>query len=385
MQAMTSSRSGARRDPIHAVTLRDGRKRYRFVVDEGAGPDGRRVQRTYTFDDRHTARTKRAEIIAAVARGTHVARSDATFDDVAATWLASKRRTVREITWKTYDGLLRHATKAFGSTPVQRLTRAQVEALADDMSAAGLSGRTVGLTLTLLRAVLAQAVDEQQVSRNVAARVRPPEHHARQREAFTPEEVAKIAAAAANDRLNACWVLTLCGLRRSEVMGLRWSDVDLDAATLTVAQGRVRVAHDRTVVGDTKTQRGRRTLPLTDDLATALRALRTNQARERLALGPGYAGGEFIAVDEEGVPMRPERYSQAWAALCYRAGVRPLTLHSARHTSVTTMRDRGVPDHVVAAWHGHDEAVMRRTYSHALADPMTAAAQALAGVRAGAV
>ena len=376
----------SRHDPIHTVTLADGRKRYRFVIDEGIDPgDGRRRQRTYTLDTKKAAQTKRADIISALANGTHVARTTTTFAEAASTWLASKRRTVREVTLTTYSGLLGHATRAFGMTLVQRLTRRDVEKLADDLTASGLSGRTIGLTLTLTRAVLDMCLDEQMVPRNVATHVQAPEHHPRERAAFTPDEVARLVKAAAEDRLHACWLLSLSGLRRSEVLGLTWPHVDLTNGTVAVVQGRVRVAHDRTVVGDPKTRRGRRVLPMTEDTKAALRFLRAVQRRERLAAGIGAPDPttDFVAVNEVGEPITPDAYSAAWTDLCQRAGVRPLTLHSARHTSVTTMRDQGVADHIVAAWHGHDEAVMRRVYSHALADPMSAAAEVLAAVRAG--
>jgi integrase len=96
------------------------------------------------------------------------------------------------------------------------------------------------------------------------------------------------------------------------------------------------------------------------------------QLRDRRAAIHG-----FVAVDEHGQPLRPERWSDMWTQLCREANVRPLTLHAARHSSVTLMRARGVPDHVIAEWHGHDEVIMRRTYSHADEDGLRAAGQAL--------
>ena len=62
-----------------------------------------------------------------------------------------------------------------------------------------------------------------------------------------------------------------------------------------------------------------------------------------------------------------------WAQLCAEADIRPLTLHAARHTSVTHMRSRGVPDQITAAWHGHDETIMRKVYPHATEEDLRAA------------
>jgi integrase len=78
-------------------------------------------------------------------------------------------------------------------------------------------------------------------------------------------------------------------------------------------------------------------------------------------------------IDELGRPIRPEAYSDRFRAIAKQAGVPAIRLHDARHSSVTTMRERGVSDEIVAAWHGHDENVMRSTYTHTRTEAMRAA------------
>jgi integrase len=102
--------------------------------------------------------------------------------------------------------------------------------------------------------------------------------------------------------------------------------------------------------------------------------MRDRQAAEH---GFGQVRDGWLAVDAAGQPLRPEAWSGRWTVLCRDAGVPPVTLHAARHSSVTAMRAAGVPDHIVAKWHGHDEVVMRRTYSHANQDSLAAAGRAL--------
>ena len=140
------------------------------------------------------------------------------------------------------------------------------------------------------------------------------------------------------------------------------------------------VVNGEIVEGPPKTRRGARTLPLDEALTTALRSLRKRQSEERLAAGPAYAGSSgHMVVDELGRPPRPEWYSDTFRRIARQASVPAIRLHDARHTSVTIMRSLGVPAHVVAAWHGHDEAVMARTYTHTYLDEMREAAQRLAG------
>ncbi len=103
---------------------------------------------------------------------------------------------------------------------------------------------------------------------------------------------------------------------------------------------------------------------MSPDLLTALQAWRTALAGE---LGvQAVAGDRFMFVDEGGTEIRPEWYSDEWGRLCAKAGIaRRVKLHEARHSSVVVMRAAGMPDRLVAAWHGHDEVIMRRTYDHA--------------------
>jgi integrase len=91
-----------------------------------------------------------------------------------------------------------------------------------------------------------------------------------------------------------------------------------------------------------------------------------------------------LAVDSAGVPLRPERWSDMWAANCRAAGVEPVTLHAARHSSVTAMRAAGVSDDAVARWHGHDETTMRAVYSHPDGDALAAAGRKLSAALDGA-
>jgi integrase len=171
------------------------------------------------------------------------------------------------------------------------------------------SARTVVTMLVVLSSALDDAMREGLVARNVARLVKRPgvEHH--EMASWTPEQAGQFREHVRDERLVACGLLTLAGLRRSELLGLRWSDVDLDAGTVSVAQGRVVVAGQGTVTGDPKSKRSRRALPMPADVLTALRAFKVQQASERLALGERYPDTGLVAVNEDGSPSgrRPTR------------------------------------------------------------------------------
>ena len=164
----------------------------------------------------------------------------------------------------------------------------------------------------------------------------------------------------------------------AEVLGLRWSDIDLTAKTLTVSQSRVLVEY-KVRLEEPKSRSGHRTLPLDDVLTEALTALRKRQLADSAAAGTTYQaglatldwylGGEYLITDELGMPVHPEWYSDEFGRLLKRAGLRRITLHDSRHTTLTLMEHAGVPISIVSKWAGHyDAAFTQRTYVHA-SDP----------------
>ena len=131
---------------------------------------------------------------------------------------------------------------------------------------------------------------------------------------------------------------------RGEVLGLRWSDIDLRAGTLTLNQARVLVEY-RIRIEEPKSRNGKRTLPLDGELVAALTALRKRQLEESTTAGVAYRsrlteldwyqGGEYVITDEAGSPVHPEWYSDEFGRLLRRAGLRRITLHDSRHTTLT--------------------------------------------------
>lgn len=243
----------------------------------------------------------------------------------------------------------------------------------------GVSNRTVCAMLTVLSSALNSAMKRGLVARNVAQLVdRPKVPHAEMR-VWTPQQAEQFRKQVRTDRLYACWLLTLAGWRRSEVLGLTWSAVDFDAGTVSVAQGRVVVRGAGTATGEPKSNRSRRTLPMPADVMTALRALRANLAAERLAIGEGYPDTGLVAVNADGTPLRPETYSKMFARHCAAAGVPSIRLHDTRHTAATRMLDSGTTIAATAKWLGHDPAMTLRVYGHVYDDALASAGDVLLG------
>jgi integrase len=380
------------KEPIRKVVLADGSARFRLVVDTPRDPaTGKRRQITRTFGKRKDARAELARIRHQTREGTYVPASRLTVDGVIDGFLTTACYEKAPATARSYQDAFRCARLRLGSRLAQSVTRADGEDLRAWMLAdgrkrggkagTGLSTRSVQLALGRLTAAFDQAVDDGQLARNPFRGVKPPKSVRLEKTAWSEDEARAFLAEASRDRLAAAWQLSLNGLRREECLGLRWAeDVDLDAATVTVASVRVLVAGRVHVQDCPKSERGARTLPLDASAAAGLAGLHARQAAEKLAAGPAWRDSGYVVTDELGEPVDPAWFSAEFLRVVKRAGIRRITLHEARHTAASLMEKAGVPASIAAAWCGHTVAVNKSTYVHALPGDLAVARDTLAGI-----
>jgi integrase len=161
------------------------------------------------------------------------------------------------------------------------------------------------------------------------------------------------------------WRLTLFGLRRSEILGMRWGSVNLPDGLATVRSGRVLLDGQRTATDDPKSAASWRTVPVEamhPGTLTLLRSLSARQATEKLAAGSGYDDSGYLLVDALGQPIRPEAYSDRFKVLCREAGVPVIRLHDIRHSVALMLHRAGQAPADVAALLGHTLTVHLATY-----------------------
>ncbi|MGC5023568.1 site-specific integrase [Tsukamurella sp. DT100] len=180
------------------------------------------------------------------------------------------------------------------------------------------------------------------------------------------------------------WTLALYGLRRGEIAGLRWENVDFKSGTVTIAETRVEGGKGVGVIVETpKSKTSRRVLPLPDDAVAALKSARKHQRAEKLLLGSDYGPGDYVACDEAGEPRSPSWLTDAWDRLQRDLKIDRVRLHDARHSCATLMHMRGVPIAVIAAWLGHSSAAFTMaTYAHSQDEALKAAGQSFRPVEA---
>ncbi|MGF6885923.1 integrase [Nocardia sp. GAS34] len=242
------------------------------------------------------------------------------------------------------------------------------------VEARGVAARTVTTMLIQLTAALDDAVKQGLVTRNVARLVKRPEFTDTEMQVWTREQSREFREHVREHRLFALFLLSLCGLRRSEIMGLRWSRIE--GNTLHVRRGRVAIGKD-VEEGDPKSWRSRRSLPLPDDVVKALARFKVAQKAEALAFEASWSDECLIAVHEDGSPIRPEWYTDEFQRQTKAAGLPVIRLHDARHTAATILLDSGAAVSAVAKWLGHDPAVLLRVYGHVYDEALESAGTAL--------
>jgi integrase len=263
----SSQRSKARARGYGLTALPDGKTRARVELPPLA--DGKRRQRMSTHPTRTEAEQWSISLLAAELEGRHIDKTGDTFNTRADEWLVSL--DVRPITRRGYRTALKPAREAFGNRKLQDLDAADIRALFRGLTERARA--TNRQTMYCLRGVFDLALDDGLIRANPTARVKVPGKAATAREELTAADAALIATEVNGDRLEVCWLLTLAGLRRSEVMGLRWSD--MTDSTGTIARGRTDI--DPTVTTPPKSDRGFRTLPLPANIVAGLK--RTRAAR----------------------------------------------------------------------------------------------------------
>jgi integrase len=325
---------------------------YSVVLDLGRGPDGKRVRRWHSgYRTKRDAERARTELLAQVDHGSYVEPSRLTLATfLRQQWLPGLTGQVRPTTLDGYQRAVeRYVVPAVGGVLLQRLTPAHLNAL----YGRPLSARTVLAAHVTLSKALGDAARWGLVVRNVAQLADPPKPGRHDIQTWTAAQLRAFLEHVAGDRLYAAWLLAAStGMRRGEILGLRWADVDLDRARVSVRQTVV-VANYRMVVSEPKTSRGRRSIALDLRTVAALRAWRTAQVAERLAWGPSWTDSGLVFTREDGSLIHPHRLSTWFGRLVKAAGLPRIRFHGLRHTHASLGLAAGVSTKVMSERLGH--------------------------------
>jgi integrase len=302
-------------------------------------------------------------------------------------WLPAQRTAgIRPTTIEHYAGVVSNwIVPKIGAVKVAALTPEVVTRFADDLRNVprgqrqrGLSARSTQMAVTTLKSACAWALQNELISRNPVQGVKRPRLQRQPMTSWSADQARDFLEATADDRLSFGWWLLLArGLRRGELCGLKWDDVDLEGRVLRI--NRTRVTTSGTVIDSMpKTESGRRSIPLDASLVATLRKHRTRQAAEKLRAGEAYREGGYLLADELGEPYNPDDVSKAFNAAVKAAGLPRIRLHDTRHTAASLMLAAGTPVKVVSDLLGHaSPTITLATYAHVLPNMAEEAGAAL--------
>jgi integrase len=283
-------------------------------------------------------------------------------------WLTALPATaVKPATVAYYESYVRKhlLTADFAAKPLSRLGPADLERLYARKLADGLSTTTVHHLHAVIHRALARAVQQSEVARNVADLVDPPAAASLQMAVLTGQQPARLLAALDGERLEALYVVALsAGLRRGELLALRWKDVDLDRGVLSVTGSLQGTRRATLAIGTPKSGRSR-AVALGPQAVAALRAHRACQVDERLRAGSLWTDLGLVFTNEFGGYLSPTTLSNALDRILRQAGLPDIRFHDLRHSAATLMLSHGVHPKVVSEMLGHASVgITLDLYSH---------------------
>lgn len=367
-------------------------RRWQLVVEDGHDEAKRRQQRYRSFEGtKPEAERALRKFIEEVESGFVGAGDDLTTTAYFERWIEHCSTRVRPRSLTSYRQLWElHLSPHLGKKKLRDLRPMDVQELYAKLQRSGrrtkkggaLSANTVLHVHRVLSMALKQAVRWRLVSVNVADAVEPPRIQRTEMRTLDRAEVQKLLGAAKNSRLYEPILLAIStGMRRGEILGLKWSDIDLEKSRLRVARS---LQPDRSLA-EPKTVRSRREISLPATTVGAIRQLKVRQNKLKLKLGSGYADQGFVFANELGAAWVPDSISTLFQSIVRHAELGKLRFHDLRHTAASLLLEKGTPITTVAQILGHaNTSTTLSVYAHAVKGSSQVAASVMEGILQGA-
>ncbi len=310
-------------------------------------PNGTMKRICITARDHNTVKTKLREALDKEHRNIPFVERDWTVGEYLDYWLEGvQRNRIRETTMSSYSTMLRcHIKPTLGGHKLKTLSVHDIRVAIESLQAKGCSGRTVQKCLQILSACLNCAMREELIFRNVAQIAEKPKHVPKQIHIWSAAEAATFLAAIEDHPHYIAFLLFLTyGLRRGEVLGLRWIDIDFDNNLIHIRQQIDRI-DGKIMARDVKTENSRRALPL---MAHVRNALLNHATKNAVALPPfdpsaGTSTSGTVVTSVVGTPLEPRNLTRCFNLLLARCGLPRITIHAMRHTAATALKDLNIP------------------------------------------
>lgn len=340
-----------------------------IVIELGIDPaTKKRKQQWFSFTGTEKEAEKRlTELLHQLDTGTFVQPGKTTLGEYLTRWLKDYKQNLSARGFERYrDIVTRRLIPGLGSIPLTQLKPEHLQryyASQLDKDSPG----TVRYSHAVLHVALKEAAKLGMLYRNVADAVTPPRLHNGEMKTWSEDEVNHFLEVAKGSAYYELFYLALfTGMRRSELLGLRWGDVDLLSAQIQVRRGLHQLKDGTYTFTEPKSASSKRTIALTPSTSLMLKEYRERQDKARAMLGIALTDSDLVFCHiVDGKPLRPNSVTRAWETLAARAGVKVIRLHDARHTHASLMLKQGIHPKIVQERLGHASIQMTLdTYSH---------------------
>lgn len=316
---------------------------------------------------RQEAHQKLIKVIEEAHRGLLPPEHSYRLDEYLDYWLEREKR--RPLTKKRHETVVRlHLKPGLGSRRLSSLSVRMVQDFLDTLTTDGTSVATVHQVRKVLSAALTYAMRQELINKNVARLVELPRYKPKEAQHWTPDETARFLKAASSDPFYPAFVLlTLYGLRRGEVLGIRWRDVDFDRGVLHIRQQLQWIDGSLEQV-ELKTDSSERDEPLLAKAREVFAQQRASQQVHRLKAGGDWRGApddtELVFTTRTGRPIESRNLVRSFVRICNKHGLPQITIHGLRHSNATTQKDLQVHSRDIQAILGHGDVRTTGIYEH---------------------
>jgi len=309
-------------------------------------------------NNKREANKRLREILAELETLETVSPTDTLFVEWIETWLAQKKFEIRLNTWEAYELYVKkHIVPYFSPLKLmlKSTTPQHIQDFYNKKTAEGLNPASVKKYNVVINGAFREALKKNLIPYNPIDRVTLPTMRKFEGKAYTPEQAQKLLAAITDEPMESVIKLTLFyGLRRSEVLGLRWQDINFDENTMricnTVVKLKTQIEHERT-----KSSASRRTLYLTPEIKAYLQILKQKQDKNRKLMGRSYHDGIHVCTWADGRPFARDYVSQRFRRILEVHGLPRIRFHELRHTTGSMLMERGMMVKQISEFLGHEK------------------------------
>lgn len=367
---------------IRKRTNKKGEVTYQITVETDRDPITGERNRTYKTikGTKKQADATMRQMISEAENGGIVSSSSLTLKSWLETWLQSYMPNIAQTTRAGYEEkITEYIAPKLGHIPISSLTPIAIQTFFNDLSSKGLSAKTVRNTFNILNPALKKAVALRMIQFNPCTGVELPKLVKPKTNIYNSTQITEMLKLSKDTDMHLIAVLCFSlGLRRGELCGLTWNNIDIENRKIDICQNRVSDKKGSVITKAPKSEAGKRQLSIGNDVAEILKKAKTEYEQDKLSLGKKFQDLGYVIRQKDGTPFQPDSLTQKWNRFLKKHNLPHIRFHDSRHSNATALIQAGISPKVVQQRLGHaDISITLNTYTHVLPSMDIEAANAI--------